>query len=97
MRVGVGHSRNDGLARGVDDARVRAAQQHRFAHRADELHASVAHGQRADEWMRVVDRIDARVGDDEVGGRRRRALGAEGVGRERARGDDRRGDGPVGD
>ena len=43
-----------------------AAEQHRLAHRTDEFDAPAAHGERADERVRLVDRVDARVDDDEI-------------------------------
>ena len=50
------------------DARLRAPQGERAARVAGERDAPAAHGERLDERTGIVDRVDARVGDDEIGG-----------------------------
>ena len=78
VRVRVDHAGDDRLAAGVEHARGRAFQEQRLTFRTDELHSAVAHGHRGDERMRVVDGVDPRVGDDQVGGRWGGSLTARG-------------------
>ena len=66
--VRVDHAGDDCASPEVEHARGGSLECHRFAHRAGEGNASVAHGQGGNDGARVVDRVDAGVGDDQVGG-----------------------------
>ena len=72
--MGVHHARDDDLPMEVEHARGGPTERERLALRAGELHPASAHGHGPDDGPRVIHRVDARVGDDEVSGRRGRAL-----------------------
>ena len=60
-----------------------AAQRQRLARRADELHPAAAHGHGVGERVRIVDGVDARVDENQVGrgggGRLALGVGARGT------------------
>jgi hypothetical protein len=70
VRVGIDHPRDDDAPPEIDDAGLRAAQGDRLARGAGEEEAPVADGERLGHRARVVHGVDARVGDDQVGGAR---------------------------
>jgi hypothetical protein len=71
--------------------RRRSAQKKRFARRADERHATAADRHGVHERMRVVDRVDLRVDENQVRRGGRLALGVGSIGatdyEERSRGE----------
>jgi hypothetical protein len=67
--VRIYHARDDGAALHVDHARPRTSQRERAPIGPNESHAPTADRHRFAEWATLVDRVDAGVGDDKVGGR----------------------------
>ena len=84
MGVRVGHPRDHRAALQVDDLRVRTGQCAGAKTITGEDDASAAHGERIHDRTRAIGRVDAAVGDDDVGGGGRRRL-ADGDDGERER------------
>ncbi len=70
MDVGIDHARDHGATVQVKHLGVRAAQSHHTARGTGGHDATGADCHCLREWPVLVDRVDARVGDDQVGGLR---------------------------
>jgi len=71
----VHHAGDDGVAAGIHHSRRWSTERHHLALRTGEEEPAVLHGERLCAGSRFVDRVDARIGDDEV--RRRARLGVQ--------------------
>jgi hypothetical protein len=69
VAVRIDHAGDDGAPAEVEHARLRSLQRKRAARIAHEGHSTAAHRERLHHRTRFVHRIDARIGDDEIGGR----------------------------